>query len=198
MQYFDTLPKIISTDANKVSMILTNLVARCSIVPKILSNPLVYYEYDIQEGDTPEIVAHKYYDDMYRYWIILLANKISDPQWDWPLDSNNFNRYMQDKYPSIDPKSVIQHYEKIITQVDNMSRTTTTTTVIIDEDTYNTLVESTNTYNLPSGSVTVSVQKNAVSVYDYEVSLNESKRKIKIVNYIYANQLEEEFTKLMT
>ena len=71
MQYFDSLPKIVHTDQNGNSTIRTNLMARVSIIPENLKNPLLYYQYDIQEGDTPEIVAHKYYNDMYRYWIVL-------------------------------------------------------------------------------------------------------------------------------
>lgn len=66
MQYFDTLPKIIVEDNRGVSSIVTNLLARCSVIPNILKNPMVFYRYDIQEDDTPEIVAHKYYDDSYQ------------------------------------------------------------------------------------------------------------------------------------
>ena len=76
MQYFDTLPKIIQTDNVGVSRVFTNLMARASIIPDVLKNPLVYYQYDIQEGDTPEIIAHKYYGESYRYWIVLFANEI--------------------------------------------------------------------------------------------------------------------------
>jgi nucleoid-associated protein YgaU len=98
MQYFNTLPKIIKTDANRNSVIMTDLMARCSIIPEILNNPMVYYDYDVQDGDTPEIVAYKYYGDSYRYWIVLFANQITDPQWDWPLSSNDFDAYITNKY----------------------------------------------------------------------------------------------------
>jgi hypothetical protein len=60
MQYFDTLPKIIQTDNVGISRVFTNLLARASIIPDVLKNPLVYYSYDIQEGDTPETIAYKY------------------------------------------------------------------------------------------------------------------------------------------
>ncbi len=76
MQYFDTLPKIIQTDNVGISRVFTNLLARASIIPDVLKNPLVYYSYDIQEGDTPETIAYKYYGDSYRYWIVLFANEL--------------------------------------------------------------------------------------------------------------------------
>jgi hypothetical protein len=38
MKYFQTLPKIIVTDKNKNSKILTNLMARASVIQKLLTN----------------------------------------------------------------------------------------------------------------------------------------------------------------
>ena len=76
MKYFNTLPQIITTNYNGGAIVLTNLLARANIVPENLKSPLLYYTYDIQEGDTPEIIAHKYYDNMYRYWIVLMVNQI--------------------------------------------------------------------------------------------------------------------------
>jgi len=197
MQYFDTLPKVIKTDLNRNSVVMTDLMARCSIIPEILKNPMVYYDYDVQDGDTPEIVAYKYYGDSYRYWIVLFANQITDPQWDWPLSSNDFDAYITNKYTSFNPYSTIHHYEKNITQYDAVTQITTTKNIIIDQTAYNSLVVSTNTYALPTGNVTVTIAKSTVSYYDYELNLNESKRSIKILNSAYVDQLEKQFTDLM-
>jgi hypothetical protein len=198
MQYFDTLPKIIKTDANRISVIMTDLMARCSIIPEILKNPMVYYDYDVQDGDTPEIVAYKYYGDSYRYWVVLFANQITDPQWDWPLSTNNFDAYIANKYQAFDPYSEIHHYEKVITQYDASTQINTIKNIIIDKNTYDNLSFSIITYNLPTGNVTITTEKSAVSFYDYELNLNESKRNIKILNSIYVEQLEKQFTELMT
>jgi hypothetical protein len=198
MQYFDTLPKVVYTQ-NGVSSVYTNLLARVSVIPEILKDPLIYYTYDIQEGDTPEIVAHKYYGDSYRYWIVLFANELLDPQWDWPLTYKMFEQYLADKYPSTNVYSEIEYYEKVITQYDVNTQTTTVNRVRIDEDTYNGLpVTQTATYTLPTGPVTITTDRNAVSIYDYELSQNEAKRNIKILNSIYVNQFEEQFKELLT
>jgi hypothetical protein len=198
MQYFDTLPKVIYTQ-NGVSSVYTNLLARVSVIPEILKDPLIYYSYDIQEGDTPEVIAHKYYGDSYRYWIVLFANELLDPQWDWPLTYKMFEQYLADKYPSTNIYSEIEYYEKVITQYDVNTQTTTVNRVRIDEDTYNGLpVTQTATYILPTGPVTITTTRNAVSIYDYELDLNESKRNIKILNSIYVNQFEEQFKQLLT
>lgn len=172
-------------------------MARASVLPDVLKNPMVYYNYDIQEGDTPEIIAHKYYGDSYRYWIVLFANQLLDPQWDWPMTSSVFQSYLTEKYGTFAIYSEAHHYEKIITQYDANSQTTTVETIIIDEGEYNTLVDSTNTYTLPSGPVTITTTKLAVSYYDYESRMNENKRNIRILNSRYVDQLESQFKSLM-
>lgn len=197
MKYFNTLPKILTSNYNGGTVILTNLLARANIIPEALKSPLLYYTYDIQEGDTPEIVAHKYYDDMYRYWIVLFANQIIDPQWDWPLNGSNFNKYIEDKYTEFDPYSEVHHYEKIIEQTDVSTLTTTKNTVIISSDAYDNIVTNTVTYNLPTGTVSVTTSRRAVDYYTYELELNESKRNIKLLNKNYVNEFETELKTLM-
>jgi hypothetical protein len=197
MKYFNTLPKIISSNYNGGVMILTNLLARANIVPEALKSPLLYYTYDIQEGDTPEIVAHKYYGDSYRYWIVLFANQIMNPQWDWPLSGSNFEKYIQEKYTDFNPYSEIQHYEEIIEQFDSSTLTKTTNKIIISQDTYDNFIPSTTTYSLPTGSVTVTTSVREVNYYTYELELNESKRNIQLLNKNYVGEFELELKKLM-
>jgi hypothetical protein len=197
MKYFETLPKVVTTDNNSNSILLTNLLARASVVSNLWTNPLLYYSYDLQDGDTPEIVAHKYYGDMYRYWIVLTSNQLLDPQWDWPMSGSVLNSYLINKYGESNIYGDIHHYEQILTQVDNNSGVTTILNNIIGENEYNNLLTDTTSYTLPTGTVTVTVSKRAVTVYEYELELNESKRTIKLLNKSYVNQFESEFVKLM-
>jgi hypothetical protein len=197
MKYFSNLPKLLKTDAKGNSIILTNLLARTSVVPSLLKNPLLFYQYDIQDGDTPEIVATKYYGDPYRFWIVLFSNQILDPQFEWPLNTNQFQDYLNSKYPSTNIYSTAYSYQKIITQVDNGTNTTTVNKIQIDEHEYDTLVLSTQTYTLPTGTVTVTIDKTVTSIYEYELQQNESKRTINLINSGYADQLEAEIKNLM-
>jgi hypothetical protein len=205
MQYFDTLPKIIHTNNNGISTIMTNLMARVSILPEILKNPMVYYKYDVQDGDTPEIVAHKYYDDPYRYWIVLFANKMLDPQWDWPLNSLQFNEYVNDKYGNT--LSNLHHYEKVITKTTrgtDEDQTVTESFTISGEEFVSLLyshpfgIDPVRTFPLSTGVVDITIQPTPVTNYDYELNLNESKRNINILNSKYVDQLETEFQDLMS
>ena len=196
MQYFETLPKIVYTQ-NGVSRIYTNLLARASIVPEFLKSPALYYKYSIQDSDTPEIIAHKYYGDSYRYWILLFTNEILDPQWNWPLRTEAFEKYIEKKYSEVNPHYVIHHYEKTITQYNTTYLKTTENTVTIDDVDYEK--QDNLNYNVFVGAeqIQVSIKKQAVSLYEQELRLNEAKRQINILNGSYVDTMEKQLKKLM-
>jgi hypothetical protein len=201
MKYFQQLPKLLVTDEKGVSKLYTNIMARASIIDSLLNNPILFYSYDIQDGDTPEIVADKFYGDSYLFWLVMFANQKLDPQWDWPLSSGLFYDYIADKYPeggTIDPYSSIYQYEKVETKYDSSTQTTTVETFIIDEDTYDNLIPYTSSYTFTSGTTTITVSKNAKTYYQHEVEVNENKRNIKLLRKEYAIQIENEFKTLMS
>lgn len=195
MKYFQTLPKTLKVEPNGVGTVYSNILSRASLINEVMTNPVLFYYYDIQDGDTPEIVADKYYGDSYRYWLVLLPNNIIDPQWDWPLSGKNFNDYIEEKYVS--PYSTVHHYEKIISQYESSTQLTTTTTVQIDEDTYNGLSDSTTSYTFGSGTTTVTITKRPVSMYTYELEANDAKRNIKLLKRDFAYQMEKQLFNLM-
>ena len=199
MKYFNSLPLTTVRSEDGTYKSYRNLMTRLSVIPSILKNPLVYYTYDIQEGDTPEIVAHKYYGDPFRYWIVLFANESLDPQWDWPLSSNQLQDYIENKYAGtgIDVYADVKSYRKKITQTDITTNVVTVNMVEISEDEYNSMETYTKTISTSTGSVIVSVEKNIQSYYDYEVEKNESKRTIKLLNKNYVSQVEQEFKTLL-
>lgn len=202
MQYFKTLPKIRYTDQNNVSTIYTNLMARANIIESMLQNSLLFYEYDVQDGDTPEIIAYKYYGDINRFWIVLYCNKINDPLWDWPLSGEQFIKFVDSKYGI--NKDDVHHYEKTVVSTNKTTGTdfdikTTTETHEISEEEYNLLFGLTNTesFTFDTGVVTVTTSVGIVTNYEYENRVNESKRSIKLLNKVAAEQLENEFINIM-
>jgi hypothetical protein len=198
MQYFNKLPKIVEYDAKGIGRVFTNLITRASVIPEFLKNPMVYYQYTMQEGDTPEIIAAKYYGDSYRYWIVLFANELLDPQWDWPMSNKVFEEYITTKYPNIQTTVEVHHREKILTQYDSGTNTETVNRVKISEFDYNQLVESNYYKTLPTGDVSVAVTKREVTYYEYEMELNDAKKTINLLNNNYVNQLETQFSELMS
>lgn len=65
---------------------------------QLLSQVTLYDEYDIQSGETPDIIAAKYYGSSDYHWVIMLANERFDYLNDFPLDHYAFELYVNDKY----------------------------------------------------------------------------------------------------
>ena len=71
---------------------LTNITLRFKINQLLLDKTAVMYQYSVQDGERADIIAHKYYQDPSLDWVIYLINNIIDPQWQWPLDDQSFDR----------------------------------------------------------------------------------------------------------
>lgn len=61
---------------------------------EILNNVSLYDIYDVQDGETPEIIADKLYGSSQYHWIIMLANERYDYLEDWPMDSRVLHNYI--------------------------------------------------------------------------------------------------------
>lgn len=101
MKYFRAIPNIEVSNITGSATLATNILTRTELLPSLLNNPALFYQYDIQDGDTPEVIAAKYYGDSYRYWLVMFGNQIFDPQWDFPLSNYNFTIYLNDKYSEV-------------------------------------------------------------------------------------------------
>ena len=231
--YFDKFPSIryqISGVKYSSFQTIRNLLFRTAIIREALSNSSSYIKYVIRDGDTPEILAAKVYGDPQAHWMILYANDILDAQYDWPLTSSVFPKYMIDKYRSaaeddrgetLEDYEVLawtkdttnvgsyHHYEKVIKNENQVEQLTTETRLVINKtrltddpldvphDYYDDLADEQDVtpINLEVNGQTViqSIYRNAVTYYDYEDELNESKRNIRIIKKEYYTQMNAEF-----
>ena len=64
--------------------------------------------YDVQDGETPEIIAHKYYGDVGLHWTILVANDISRLLPPVAMSMQTFEQYVTEKYTN---PAAVHHYE---------------------------------------------------------------------------------------
>jgi hypothetical protein len=213
--YFDSFPKR-EYDINGKRLaqytFVTDIMFRINIIRSVLSNVSAYYEYLINDTDTPEILADKLYGSAEAHWMILLANDMVDPQYDWPLNSDAFQRYIIAKYGSVETaKITAHHHEKVITREESYSGMITESRYIVNEskltvndldvpyDYYDNLPETqgVSTYNMGDGQTVVEiVRREVVTKYDYEDQLNEAKRPIKLIKKEYYGQILNEFNSL--
>ena len=169
--YFTKYPYIIyDSVGNGEFKIVTNLLRRVAIRSKIKVNTLFFDTYDVKEGETPEMIAHKLYGDSELHWIVLLVNNVTERYHQWPKNNNQFLAYINDKYSNVD---ATHHYE--------ISQTSGDTTIKIDIGTDNT--------DYPAASI--------VTNAEYEESLEDEKRKIRLLEPSYVGLFVDEFNSLM-
>lgn len=154
--YFDKFPRIVY-DINNGQLTNferpTNIFFRIGILQSVLSNISAYYDYLIKDSDTPDILAYNIYGSSEAHWIILLANGMIDPQYDWPLNSRAFKNYIINKYGSVEnAKLTTHHYNLVITREESLTGTVTETNFQIN---YNTQTDGQLTITSANGNYTV-------------------------------------------
>ena len=109
--YFKSFPyTYYSLDDTSTVQVVTNITNRVALSDEVKNNLGLYDEYDIKDGDTPELVADKFYNNSELHWLVLHYNEIIDPRFDWPLDTNNLNRYVGSKYADV---NATHHFEDV-------------------------------------------------------------------------------------
>jgi len=201
-KYFNYFPKTVYTLNSLDVETVTNITSRFGFEQSFKDNSAVYYEYDIQDGDTPEIIATKFYDSPERHWAVLMINNIVDPQFDWPLDQRTIISYINEKYlanASVGQSGTtwsqanIHSYYKVETRTSNLTGSELQSKLQIDANTYANVAATTTNLTLDDGnSITITTTKETKSYYDYEIEQNEAKRTIKLLKPEFVSSIEEE------
>mgnify|MGYP003117699684 CR=1 FL=1 len=133
-------------------------------------------DYTVPDGDRPSDVAYDYYDDPSLAWLVLLPNREIDPYFNWPLNQQDFDRWMEKKRGSVETaKATIIWYEH------------RTKNLTISVDTYN---------HVGSLSHITGGDYQAVYEYDYYERINENNRHIQLVNKDYLPIIFAELKKI--
>ena len=169
--YFKNFPTIpYDSQGNGKFKDVKNLLRRVGVRAKVKSNTSLFDTYDIKNGETPESIAHKLYGDSELHWVILLLNDVTDRFHDWPMQENQFNAFVNDKYDNI---NALHHYE--------ITQTSGDTSIKIDVGTDNT--------NYPTATL--------ITNYEYEVREQDKKRRIRLLDPAFIADFVEEFKILM-
>lgn len=79
MSYFQRFPKIpYDYTGDRDLRVFTHLLKRVKVRALAKENTFNFDFYDVQDGESPEMIAHKYYGDAGLHWTILIANDIQD------------------------------------------------------------------------------------------------------------------------
>ena len=169
--YFQNFPTIPydSTGTGEFKGV-TNLLRRVGIRAKVKSNTMLYDTYDVRNGESPESIAFRLYDDAELHWVVMLVNNITDRFHDWPLSEAQFLNFVNDKYSN---PNAIHHYE--------IEQESGDTSIKIDIGTSNS------DYPLAT----------AITNYEYEQEEQDNKRKIRLLDPSFIDSFVDEFKILM-
>lgn len=205
-RYFPQTYYNLEDSKNSVDVV-TNIMSKFSFEPEFKNNSVIYYEYVVTDGETPEILAHKIYGSAEKHWIILSLNDIVNPLTDWPIEQRSLIKLIDKKYESFAntangftglewAEQNIQSYFKIEKQTDMSTNESVSKTIFIDSNTYSNVIPSSSNYTLKSNNVIrVDVTKGTKTYYEYELEQNELKRNIKILKPEFVSAVEDEFRK---
>ena len=171
--YFTNFPFIVYDSVGDGNFkIVTNLLKRVALRTKVRTNTLLYDTYDVKEGETPEMIADKLYDDPELHWVILFVNNITDRYHQWPMNFGQFNAFIADKYSNVD---AVHHYE--------VSQTSGDTSVKIDI--------GTDTTGYSEADLTTITNR------EFEEERQDTLRQIRLLDRSYIEQFVKEFQSLM-
>jgi hypothetical protein len=193
--FFEKFPSIFYTlDNGKSIQTVTDILRRIVLSPEIRKNEAFYDQYDIKDGETPEIVSNYFYGDPQMHWVILMANDIIDPRFEWPLSYYNLIQYCKGKYGDNQIYHV-HHYKNEVEFIVDGSR------VIEEESTFESPVpivfETSGAFESTLLFQNYNVKLLPVTNFDYEEALNESKRRILIVKPSIVSEIDSTFTQLV-
>ena len=176
--YFKNFPTIIyDAVGNGEFKDVKNLLRRVAIRAKVKTNTLLYDTYDVKEGESPESIADKLYDDPELHWVVLLVNDVTDRYHQWPLNYSQFNQYIADKYDNVDG---VHHYE--------LAQSSGNT---------DTKIEVYNNSALYSGDQDFYSTATTITNREYEETQQDQKRQIRLLDPRYIQQFVEEYETLM-
>jgi len=99
--YFQNFPAIYyeyEIGGKKVLRTVTDITQNIRVVSSILDSITLYDEYDIMDGETPEIISNKIYGSPLYHWVIVITNQRFNYLEDWPMTTDQLETYIKDKY----------------------------------------------------------------------------------------------------
>ena len=181
--YFPTVKHDLNRDGSFVT--ITNILKRFKIHDDVREQTEVFYPYQLQDGDRPDVVAEKYYGNANYAWLVLFSNNIVDPVKEWPLYGTDFTNYLKSKYGSIELANTTtkKRYKVLSAAFKKIDGTVIPKRrVEIDETTFNTLSEA---------------DKEFQTAYEYEVEVNDDKRKIHLIDGAYLSIITDQVENIL-
>jgi len=173
--------------------VVKNFFKRGKLREDIIQNVTVFEKYEVKGNDRPDNVAFDFYGDSSLDWVVLLSNNILNIQTEWPLDQNDFDNFLVEKYGDYNTLyDGIHHYESL--EIKNSQGVVMFPAGLHIQSPYNF------TYFDPGleNGVTVTTDiASPVTNYQYEDKLEDKKRNIFLLKPRYLNIIKDDLEELM-
>lgn len=168
-QYFKNHPLITYNGQT-----IRNLMLNAQLTKEVLGDTTTFLPYTVQEGETPTSIAFDYYGSIEYTWLVLFSNSFIDPYTSWVKSQEQFEATLIYTYGSLEATFATIHHYKNTLDPDLPPATPTTYQYMTVEE--------------RAGYV-------PVTLYDHLFEENELKRKIKLVDKVYAPRIALELEK---
>lgn len=192
MGYFRELPNIeyqsflSNKNSSRDYILVKNLFRRTKIRDDLLREVTLFKKYDISDGSRPDLVAEELYGSSKYDWVVLISAGIINPRDQWPLSNKDVYDYSVKKY-GLDKITDVKYYETIEVR-DEENRLILPAGKIVDPDF---------TIPNPANPLATINPVTAITNYEYETNLNESKRSIYLLNPLYLQQFLNDMRVIM-
>ena len=175
---FEYISRINERTSNRDYLQVKNLFRRSLIREDLFADFMAFTKYQIQGDERPDAVAYKVYGDEDLDWVVLASNNIINVRHEWPMTQWNFEKFIVEKYGSIENSNAVKHYETSEVK-DSKGKIFVKKGKIVDSDFKVSFLDS-GTNKL--------IEVNPVSVVTnltYEEKLQDDKRNINILKERY-------------
>lgn len=105
--FFDNFPVTYFKLSDTSNVVVTDFIRAVKLDESLKANELIYTQYDVQDGETPEIISHKFYKSTEYHWVIMLINEKFDPWNDFPQPDSVIVKTATEAYNNI---NAVHHY----------------------------------------------------------------------------------------
>ena len=199
MGYFQELPDIsypsLLSSRNKVErrIVVKNLFKRSKLRTDLDQAITAFNYYNIKDGMRPDMVAQELYDNPELDWVVLTSSNITNIRNQWPLNHNDLQEYMLEKYGSEENIAKVHHYEtrKI---VDEYNRVVMPAGLEVNQNfSFQYLNFSKQVIKVIPSQVVAEITN-----YQYEAKINDEKRRIKVLKSEYLSAFISEHREIMS
>lgn len=179
----------LANERTRKTVLLVDILRNVRLRKETLTNVLIFDNYIIQEGETPEIISEKLYGSPYYHWTLMLANERFDYVNDFPLAQRELEGFVSATY---DNPEGVHHYETVEIK-NSRGMIMLPGGLKVDE-------QFTYSYTESNGVVTFSGLNAVIPItnYEYELAKNEEKRLIKVLAPETIQELFTKFKELMS